>query len=433
MKWPNTLFGRTALVIAGVAVIFQLIAIGAIAYFALVPLGLRASEDFAAGLVDNARAWSGLPPQARAAHAEHVWQTHQVRLEAAGEPKTAFFKMLPYYHFLEDAVERRVGQRATLAASEDAAGRALLWLDIPTARGTVSAGFLQSRIGVYPPLALGLIFVAGTLATLLTATFLARRLTAPLRELSMAVQKVGAGQQPDSLPEGGPEEFAACVRSFNRMAGQVQELLSNRTTLLAGISHDLRTPLARMRLALAMLTDHPDPALVNQLMQDIDAMNVLISRCLEVGQGLEEPQVTVELHGVLQDLAGEARRAGHPVNYHGRGSCEAMLRPLALRRVLGNLLDNALRYSEGRAVDIELDAAGPEIRILDRGPGIPTDKRSQVFSPFYRLEPSRCSDTGGSGLGLAIVKQLVSANYWQIRLDSREGGGTVASLALSAE
>lgn len=433
MRWQNTLFGRTMLVIASVSLAFQIFAIGAIAYFALVPLGLRATDDFAASLVDVARTWSRQSGSQRAAYADHVKRTYAVRVGQADQARTGFFKVLPYYYLLEHSLERRTQQAIRLQAGRDAQGERWLWADIPTAEGAVSVGFEQSRISIYPPLALALILIAGAAATLVTSAYLARRLTAPLRRLSSAVKLVGAGQQPDMLPEEGPEEFAACIRSFNRMSGQVQELLANRTTLLAGISHDLRTPLARMRLALGMLAESPDPALASQLMKDIDAMNLLISRCLEVGQGLEERPLRLELGSVLRDMANEVRRGGNSIEFDAGADCEVMLRPLALRRVLGNLLENALRYGDGKPVTMELDCSALEIRISDRGPGIPEDKRQAVFRPFFRLEPSRCPDTGGSGLGLAIVMQLVTANHWQISLDDRPGGGTVATLRLAAE
>lgn len=433
MRWPNTLFGRTTLVIASVSVVFQIFAIGAIAYFALVPLGLRATNDFAATLVDVARTWDQQNPAQRAEYADHVLRTYAVKVGPAGESRSGFFKVLPYYYFLERSLEQRTQREIRLQSATDEEGEKWLWANIPTPHGYVGIGFAQSRIGVYPPLALALILVAGAAATLVTSTYLARRLTAPLRRLSTAVKQVGAGRQPDLLPEDGPEEFVACVRSFNRMAGQVQELLANRTTLLAGISHDLRSPLARMRLALGMIAENPDPALVNRLMRDVDAMNTLISRCLEVGQGLDEHPVRLDLGGALGDMVNEARRDGNTIEYDAEGTCEITLRPLAFRRVVGNLLENALRYGEGKPVRVELDCSRQEIRILDRGPGIPADKRSAVFRPFFRLEPSRCAGTGGSGLGLAIVMQLVNANNWQISLDNRHGGGTVATLKLAAE
>lgn len=427
MSWPRTLFCRTTLVIASVSVAFQVFALGAIAYFALIPLGQRGADDFAARLVDMAGEWSRLPATDRAQLGTQAWQAHGVRLTAPDTPPAAFTKLLPYYYFLESALARRTGQPAELKRSFDATGTEWLWTNVATARGPILVGFSSERIGVYPPVALALILVVGTAATLLTSAWLARRLTASLRRLSAAACKVGSGDHPAALPEDGPEEVGNCVRSFNRMVSQVQELLAGRTTLLAGISHDLRTPLARLRLGLGMLSENHDPALAAQLMRDVDAMNELISRCLELGRGFEEPARNVDAGELLSEIVEEARRAGHTVEY-APAQWAVRLRPLAFRRVVANLLDNALRYGEGQPVAVQVEPATREVRILDRGPGIPEAEREAVFRPFHRLEPSRSASTGGSGLGLAIVRQLAQANGWRVGIEPRPGGGTTAVL-----
>lgn len=431
MKWPRTLFCRTTLVIASVSVAFQIFAIGAIAYFALVPLGQRAADDLAARLVDVARDWGQLPESARENYLAHALSTYEVRVGEIGAPLDDFSKRLPYYYFIEEALGRRTGQDIELRIDPGAGESPWLWADIPTPRGLVRVGFSSERSGVFPPGALLLILVVGTAATLITSAFLARRLTAPLRRLSTAARRMGAGERPEPLPGGGPEEFDTCVTSFNRMVTQVQDLLASRTTLLAGISHDLRTPLARMRLALGMLSEGHDPALANQLMRDVDAMNDLIGRCLELGHGFEEPLKDADPGALLDEVIDAARRAGNPVAYDASVPVRMRIRSLAFRRVVGNLLDNALRYGGTEPPEVEFDTENMEIRVLDRGPGIPEGERETVFRPFHRLEPSRSTRTGGSGLGLAIVQQLVRANGWQVRLDARPGGGTVARLLLT--
>lgn len=428
MSWPRTLFCRTTLVIATVSIAFQIFAISAIAYFALIPLGQRAADDFAAHLIDIASKQIQTPSEKQAELSDRVWEQYKVRITAPDTPPEQFTKLLPYYYFLESAIQQRTGQTVDLRHNHDAAGIQWLWASIATKHGPVLLGFESSRIGVYPPLAIALILIVGSAATLLTSAWLARRLTAPLRRLSAAACEVGSGSYPAALPVCGPEEIDHCVHSFNHMVDQVQELLAGRTTLLAGISHDLRTPLARMKLGLGMLSENYDAGLALQLMQDIDAMNELISRCLELGRGFEEPQQDVDIEELLLGIVAEARRNGHMLNYHTTAPWAARLRPLAFRRVVANLLDNALRYGEGQEVSIEVDHEQGEVRILDRGRGIPASEREAVFRPFHRLEPSRSTSTGGSGLGLAIVWQLSQSNGWQVLLEARPGGGTVAIL-----
>ena len=487
MIWPRTLFCRTTLVIASVSLVFQVFAIGAIAYFTLVPLGRHAADDLALRMVEVAHHWARLPATDKPAYARRVADAYALRIAPAALPRTETEKWLPFYYFVERALGARTGAAVTLHASRDA-GAAWLWADIPAASGVVRIGFSRERIGVHPPTALALILLVGTAATLMTSAYLARRLTAPLRRLSNAARRMGAGDCPEPLPGGGPEEFDSCVRSFNRMVDQVQELLASRTTLLAGISHDLRTPLARMRMALGMLSEAHDPALgacrtlgsdsekrpqrsqflpdsqphsrtmgqevgekwaaavasqpenpksdrllALQLMRDVDAMNDLIGRCLELARGLEEPPLAADPGSLLGEMVEEARQAGHAVDFSTPPSCRLHLRPLALRRIAGNLLDNALRYGGSEPPRVEFDPATLTIRILDRGQGIPEQEREKVFRPFYRLEPSRSNSTGGSGLGLAIVRQLAEANGWQVWLGARPGGGTVANLRLRAD
>lgn len=431
MKWPRTLFCRTTLVIATVSVAFQLFVIGAIAYFALVPLGKSAADELAARLVDIAQVWGGLLNSEQQYYSEHVLHTYDVQVGTANFDLSTYSKYLPYYYFVQGSISRRTGQDIELGMKPGRDGNPWLWADINTPQGIVRVGFSSERSGVFPPGALALILIVGAAATVITSAFLARRLTAPLRQLATAARKMGEGERPAPLPIGGLEEFDTCVNSFNRMVSQVQELLASRTTLLAGISHDLRTPLTRMRLALGMLSEGHDPDLANQLMLDIDAMNDLIGRCLELGKGFDEPIDDVDPVELLKEVIEAARRAGNEVVFLAPLPIRMRIRSLAFRRVASNLLDNAFRYGGSEAPVVEFDTGCLEIRISDRGPGIPEADREAVFRPFHRLEPSRSTRTGGSGLGLAIVQQLVRANGWRVWLDARLGGGTVVHLQLT--
>jgi two-component system, OmpR family, osmolarity sensor histidine kinase EnvZ len=217
------------------------------------------------------------------------------------------------------------------------------------------------------------------------------------------------------------------------MALQVQSLLANRTTLLAGISHDLRTPLARMRLALEMLPENANPKLVARLRNDVEEMNRLIGEFISFSRGLEkEATQLTDLNLLLRELAENAANEGHEVRVLPHAQCIRPVGPMALRRILSNLAGNAVRYGAGKAVEMECECAegASVIRVLDRGPGIPAAEVENVFRPFYRLESSRSVATGGSGLGLAIARQLAEVNGWQIALLPRQGGGTEARLTI---
>jgi two-component system osmolarity sensor histidine kinase EnvZ len=433
---PRTLFGRTALVIALVSFAFQIFTIAIITYFALVPLGRHATSDLAALMLETAQAWQREPGAERPWLQDRIGRQHRLQIQDPPGETASFTRMLPYFQLLETSLSARAGERIELRASRGTDGEQWYWADLPVAGAKVRVGFPASRVDVQPWLAMLLIFSVGALVTLVTSAWLARWLIGPLSRLAAATQRIGQGRRPEPLAETGVSELATLAREFNRMGEQVEELLANRTTLLAGISHDLRTPLTRIRLALGMLSENPAPDLFERVLRDVDGMNELIARCLEVSRDFaEQDSAELDLCELLAGVAAEHAHTGVELRGRKGPDCRLRVRPLALRRIVSNLVDNAVRYGAGQPVDIEYRSADGlvEICVLDRGPGIPEQEREAVFRPFYRLEPSRNSSTGGSGLGLAIVRQIASVNGWTVELKSREGGGTAACVRLPLE
>lgn len=427
----HTLFRSTATTVAVALIVFQLIMLATTAYYIVLPMAKRSADDLAAIMVLSAQTWVELPPQTRLDFELELVKKHNLRLFDATAELPGHDHRFPYLSLLEDALAARTGESIRIKVAE--LEQTWLWAEIRTGGKLIRIGFPRNRLGMQPPLALLLVLAATIALTLLTAIILARRITRPLERLSEAARHVGQGNTPEALPESGPEELASLARAFNLMALQVQELLANRTTLLAGISHDLRTPLARMRLAVEMLPGDAAPKLVARLQHDLEEMNRLIGEFIELSQGLEkETPQTTDLVQLSQELADDAKNGGAQVECHATTPCIRQLGPMALRRILANLLGNAVRYGAGQPVTIELtcDEKAAVIHVLDRGPGIPPDQVESVFRPFYRLEASRSTATGGSGLGLAIARQLADANGWKIELLPREGGGTDARLTI---
>ena len=436
MILPRTLFGRTALVIALVSFAFQLFTIAVITYFALVPLGRHATSDFAALLVDTAHAWQAEPVAERPWLQERIGRLHRIQVQEMPGETRAFTRWLPYFQLLEKSLSARSGERIELRAGRGGDGEQWYWADLPVSGAKVRIGFPASRVDVQPWFAMLLILSVGTLVTLITSAGLARWLIGPLSRLATATQRIGQGRRPEPLAETGPAELATLAREFNRMGEQVEELLANRTTLLAGISHDLRTPLARIQLALGMLSEKPDRDLIDRVLRDVEGMNELIARCLEVSRDFaEQDSVELDLCDLLAGVAAEFALTGVVIRGSKGPDCRLRIRPLALRRILANLVDNAVRYGGGQPIDIEyrIEDGRVEVCVLDRGPGIPESEREAVFRPFHRLEPSRSSRTGGSGLGLAIVRQLANTNGWSVELLPRPGGGTAACVRVPLE
>ncbi len=430
---PSTLFGKTLATIALVSMGFLFFTLSVMAKFLLVPVGERSAADLAAFMVFSAEAWSELPDEQQAPYARELEARSGLRIRPPQDNLPERGLVLPYFYFLENALEKQTGKPVTLCMETDRDGTPRYFARFDVGTKVVSVGVPRTHMSVQPPLALLLVFSVGILVTMATAITLVRRLTSPLERLSAATRRLGGGEWPAPLPETGPEELVHLTRSFNRMMVQVEELLANRTTLLAGISHDLRTPLSRMQVALEMLPAESDPELMGGLSADITHMNTLIRRFLEVARGLEDDRwVNVDMDALAASVAEAFKRSGAEIRIKPGKSCNLETSELALRRILENLLENAVRYGEGTPVDIEwhCSAGFIAIHILDRGPGIPENERETVFRPFYRLESSRSRATGGSGLGLAITRQLAQANGWEVTLLSRHGGGTRAVLKL---
>jgi two-component system osmolarity sensor histidine kinase EnvZ len=378
----------------------------------------------------SARTLVQLPEDIRGDYRERLLNDYQLWLRNEEDtPQNLRYFFFPYVLRLNDALSERTDAEVRMQ-SNVIDGKRWFWVDLETSQGHVWAGFPRDRINTKP---LEGVFIISTLAMLLlvvTASVLARRVTSPLTRLAHAAEEVAKGRSPEPLPESGPRELANLARQFNETSQQVRELLADRTVLLAGISHDLRTPLTRLRLALEMLPKQTDPDLKARMERDLEEMNTQISQAVELGRtlGAGERQRLDISRLVGEVVGGRPRIVWQPLP-----PCIQPVNALALRRILGNLIENALRYSNGQ-VEVRLDCRHetPALYVLDRGPGIPESEREAVFRPFYRLERSRNRSTGGSGLGLAVARQLAVANEMEIALGARDGGGLVARIQLPA-
>ena len=429
-KKRSTLFRSTAVTVASALILLQLVMFSASAYYIMLPMARRSTDDLAALMVLSAQTWVELPPKTRPDFELELARRHNLWLIDSKTSLPDYDHYTPYLMLLEQALEARTGKVTRTKVTEF--GKTWFWVEFSSGEHQISIGFPKDRLGVQSPLALLLIMVATIVLALMTAIILARRITRPLQNMAEAARHVGLGNTPETLSEEGVEELAELARTFNNMAQQVQALLANRTTLLAGISHDLRTPLARMRLAVEMLPEDSDPKIIARLKNDVEEMNRLIGEFLAFSRGLEkETPQNIDLNLLLQELVDNMAAEGVAVRWQPEGSCLRVAGQMALRRILVNLLSNAVRY--GKEVELACECGESEsvIRVLDRGPGIPPEEVENVFRPFYRLESSRSITTGGSGLGLAIARQLAEVNGWKIELLPRAEGGTEARLTVA--
>lgn len=263
---------------------------------------------------------------------------------------------------------------------------------------------------------------------LLTAAMLVRTLSLPLRALSRIADAIGRGP-PVLAPEHGPREVRHLARAMNAMQDRINRLISDRTEALAAVSHDLRTPLARLRLRVGFLDD---PEAQTPIEADLDEMEAMVGSVLSylAGEGDAEAKRTIDLAALLATLVDEASDTGRDARYVGPDHLAVRLRPLATKRVLANLLSNALNHAGNAVVTLSREPGRVCVRVEDDGPGIPEAELDRVLTPFYRLEASRSRATGGLGLGLAIVQREVLRDNGVLTLANRPGGGLRVEIRL---
>lgn len=269
------------------------------------------------------------------------------------------------------------------------------------------------------------------LAALLGAFLIVARVSTPLRQLARAARMMGSGEKPPPQPESGPQEIALVARAFNQMAGNLARMDEDRALILAGVSHDLRTPLARLRLGIEM-SGAPDTEIA-AMVADIDEMDRIIGQFLDFGRGdAQEPSAAIDLVTLVREVTEPYRLRGVDIRLDLPENLFAAARALSIRRALANLIDNALRYAGGNeALEVTVSCSGgyARIEVADHGPGIPEAEIERMRQPFTRLEKAR-SNTKGAGLGLAIVDRVMRAHHGRLDLLPRAGGGLRAVLCL---
>jgi len=269
------------------------------------------------------------------------------------------------------------------------------------------------------------------LLSILGAALIVRRLNQPLADLASAAQRLATGVRPGRLQEHGPKEIAMVSRSFNSLARNLERTENDRAMLLAGVSHDLRTPLTRLRLGVEMLPGNVDAQGRQAMIEDIDDINAIIGQFLDFVRDEDSEQPTrVDPARLVESLVGRYVEKGHELQTDTRTSPrQAVLRPLAVRRLLQNLIDNAIRYGKPPVL-VAAREEGDQLllEVLDRGPGIPPEAVERVLQPFTRLDMARGG--GGTGLGLAIVDRVVRQHGGQLDLEPRLGGGLAARIRL---
>jgi len=335
-----------------------------------------------------------------------------------------------YLNLLQRELASRLGEHTRVAASVDEVPGFWVsfrldedddeeyWLVLPRERATRS--FARHW------LTWGLLAIA---LALTVAWLIASRISRPLKAMARSAETVGRGQMPAPLPENGAEELSRLAKAFNLMAADLQRNEQDRSEVLAGISHDLRTPLTRLRLEAEMSI--ADAGAQEAVIADLEQMEAVISQFMDYARTESgEPAISYDLGSLLSSIVDRQACVGRPCRLDLAELPELMLRPKAITRAITNLIDNAWKYG-GDEVTVKSAAVDSEIwlEISDRGPGIPPAETERLKRPFTRLETAR-TNASGTGLGLAIVERIARLHNGRLELLPNPGGGLLARLVL---
>ena len=303
-----------------------------------------------------------------------------------------------------------------------------LWVD--TAKGPVSLVLKRSRVSASNPHQLLVLMIATSVLMTLVAFVFLRNQLRPIARLARAAEAFGKGQTVDYRPRGA-QEIRAAGTAFLDMRNRIERQIEQRTLMLSGVSHDLRTPLTRMRLGLTMLPEDED---IRALMRDVGDMERMVDEFLAFARGdaMEEPELS-DVRDLARRAVADAQRLGQAVtlgNTSGAGG--AMIRPMAVRRALDNLIGNAVRHAKTVRVSTAVTERAIRLTVEDDGPGIAKDRREEALQPFARLDAA-CDPNhgGGAGLGLTIAIDVARSHGGTLRLGESEMGGLKAEIVLA--
>lgn len=290
---------------------------------------------------------------------------------------------------------------------------------------------IRSRVQEHPWFWLGMLISAAVLflALISLCLFIVNNLAMPSQQFIEAAQRFGVDVQSAPMPLTGPPEIRKLIRAFNEMQNQIRRLLTDRTQMLAAISHDLRTPITRLQLRLENFKDSPQ---YEKMLQDLAEMEQMINSILSFSRDYirAEPVELLDLNALVETLCNNMTDAGHEVQFHGTESRLPFYgRLTALKRALSNLIENAIKYGDIAEVSVQKSEDLIQINISDHGPGIPVHEFENVFAPFYRVDKSR-NKQRGSGLGLAVARDIIRAHGGDITLINRQPKGLTVMVVL---
>jgi two-component system osmolarity sensor histidine kinase EnvZ len=428
---PRSLFGRWLVLLVTPMVLLQVFSVYAFYERHWDTVSRRLALGLAgeiALLIESRQYWPDAEDQRllRGMAARHMQV--EVRFEPGARlPSTA--PPLRPYSILDSMLNQGLSERLSLPYQIDTRrGDEQIEVAVQLEDGVMRVLTLQKRVFSTSTYIFIMWMVAGSLVLLGIAIVFLRNQIRPIRRLAEAADAFGKGRDDPGFHPAGATEIRRAAAAFMAMKERIRRQIAQRTEMLAGVSHDLRTPLTRMKLQLAMLGEGAE---VDDLKRDVAEMERMIEGYLAFARGQDgEAAVETDLAGFLADIVGAMRRQGANVSLKAAEGIRLAIRPDALRRCVANLIDNATRYA--RTVEVGLDRQGNSVEIVidDDGPGIPPDQREAVFRPFLRLDAARDPNAAGVGLGLTIARDVMRSHGGDIELGTAPKGGLRALLRL---
>ncbi len=436
---PQSLLARTAIVIVSALVASQLVSVALFRYYAREPRVQLAAIGFVGQLKTIRAALEIIPPEQQREFLQRMREDRGMRVfRGRDDEPMEVAPDIPALRVIRERMREELGPEAeifTRTRPQKPDAPPLLITRLPVRDGVFFVVFPRNRIVEqdYTWAWVGWATFGGVLA-LAGALFLMWRVNRPLKALVNAAHDLGHGKNPEPVTEMGPSEVRSVAVAFNQMRDDLNRLDRERATFLAGVSHDLRTPLSRLRLGIEMLP--ADKETRSDIEKDIEDINGVIDQFMDFARDESREQVEVhDINLIAQTAAERARRAypDHQITLDLATPMPVALRPLAIKRVITNLIDNAMKHanSDIDIVSRKYAAGGVQLSILDRGDGIAPEDVERLKQPFTRRDTSR-TGASGAGLGLAIVDRIVKQHGGTFQLLPREGGGTEARIVLPA-
>ena len=428
---PQTLLWRTVVLLALLIVISQFAWFSMVSWLEREPRAQQIAQQAASVVQLTRTALIAVHPAKRRFFLRQLHQVESIQIYPTFPGEAADIQpQRPFYKLVRQRIKQRLGEDAQVSFGRR--GVVGLWVSFKIEEDEYWVAMPRVQVTRVLPLQWILWGTLSLVLALIGAWYIASRINRPVQALVKAAAQIGRGEATDPIPEQGPAELRSLTRSFNQMNANLQRLHHARTVMLAGVSHDLRTPLTRLRLAVEMQQAKIDDATQSGMVEDIEDMDAIIGQFLAFARGIEdEPLETVDLNGLIEATCARYARVGQAIVTDLGTLPTLSLRPLALQRLLSNLLDNAFNHSGKTDVTIQTVHSGNMVTlsVLDLGPGIPAHEVNAALQPFSRLNTAR-SGQSGAGLGLAIVEHIAHLHGGKLELLARPGGGLEARITL---